>query len=163
MQITRAADYAVRVMIHLATLPSGTNTRRPDIARATEVPESFLSKVMQQLVQAGMIASQRGSGGGFRLAVSSESVSLLDVLEAIEGPTRLNACLEPGPTCTRKGWCGAHTVWAEAQAALVHVLRSVSIAKLAKKSSENLAAGSSAAGSDKKLKTLSLYGLATPQ
>ncbi len=163
MQITRAADYAVRVMIHLAALPSGTNARRPDIAKATEVPESFLSKVMQQLVQAGMIASQRGSGGGFRLAVSSEAVSLLDVLEAIEGPTRLNACLEPGPSCTRKGWCGAHSVWTEAQAALVHVLRNASIANLATRSNENLAARRSATGANDNLKTVPLYGFAIPE
>ncbi|MFB3813847.1 MAG: Rrf2 family transcriptional regulator [Terriglobales bacterium] len=137
MQITRAADYAVRVMVHLASLPPGSKARRRDIAEATDVPESFLSKVLQQLVQEGMIASQRGSGGGFRLA-ASPNVSLLDVMEAIEGPTRLNVCLEPGLSCERKSWCAAHVVWVEAQAALEHVLRSATIAMLAKQCNENL-------------------------
>lgn len=158
MQITRAADYAVRVMVHLASLPPGTTLRRPEIAEATEVPESFLSKVLQQLVQAGMISSQRGSGGGFRLVAESRNLSLLDVLEAIEGPTRLNACLEPGASCGRKGWCAAHVVWSEAQAALVHVLRSISIARLASRSSEAQAVG----GRDKardEIKTIDLYGI----
>jgi Rrf2 family protein len=159
MQITRAADYAVRVMVHLSGLPPGANVRRPEIARATDVPHSFLSKVLQQLVQAGMISSQRGSGGGFRLAKASTEMSLLDVLEAIEGPTRLNACLEPGPSCTRKGWCAAHVVWLDAQAALVHVLRSTSIARLAKQSSEALKVGGRAATHDE-LKTVDLYGIA---
>ena len=137
MQITRAADYAVRVMVHLAALPWAVSVRGPALARATDVPQSFLSKVLQQLVQAGLIYSQRGAGGGFRLAVSAGKVSLLDVVEAIEGPTRLNACLEPGPSCTRKSWCAAHGVWLEAQTALERVLRGVSIAKLASQSRRN--------------------------
>ena len=139
MQITRAADYAVRVMIHLASLPPGASVHRPDIAKATGVPQDFLSKVLQHLVQAGMVASQRGAGGGFRLAVASSNVSLLDVLEVIEGPTRLNVCLRPGPSCARKVWCAAHAVWVEAQAALERVLSSASMAKLAEQCAGNIA------------------------
>jgi len=142
MQITRAADYAVRVVIHLASLPVGVNVHRPDIAKATNVAASFLSKVLQQLVQAGMVASQRGSRGGFRLAVAIQAISVLDVVEAIEGPIRLNTCLEPGPSCDRKGWCPAHEVWIEAQGALVNVLRNASVAGLAEKAAQALSAGS---------------------
>ena len=134
MHITRAADYAVRVMVHLAGLPSGSSVARPELTRATNTPDSFLAKVLQQLVQAGMITSRRGSGGGFRLAIAPDTVSLLDVIEAIEGPTQLNACLEPGPSCERKSWCAAHVIWVEAQAALQRVLRSASIAELAERS-----------------------------
>ena len=133
MQITRATDYAVRVMVHLASLPPGVNVRRPDIAKATSVAESFLSKVLQQLVQSGMVSSRRGSGGGFRLAVASNTISVSSVIEAIEGPIRLNTCLEPGPSCARKAWCPAHEVWVEAQAALERVLRSALIADLAER------------------------------
>jgi Rrf2 family protein len=134
MNITRAADYAVRVMVHLAGLPAGSCVARPDLTQATGTPDSFLAKVLQQLVQARMITSRRGSGGGFRLAVAPESVSLLDVIEAIEGPTQLNACLEPGPSCERKSWCAAHLIWVEAQLALQGVLRSASLAELAARS-----------------------------
>jgi cytochrome b6-f complex iron-sulfur subunit len=72
MQLTRAADYAVRVMIHLATLPAGTRISRDSLAAATEVPTHFLSKVLQQLSRARLIAVQRGTSGGFSLAVSAE-------------------------------------------------------------------------------------------
>jgi Rrf2 family protein len=139
MNITRAADYAVRVMVHLAGLPAGSCVARPDLTRATATPDSFLAKVLQQLVQAGMITSRRGSGGGFRLGVSPESISLLDVIEAIEGPTQLNTCLEPGPSCERKSWCAAHAVWVEAQSALQGVLRSASLAELAARSCQAFA------------------------
>jgi Rrf2 family protein len=134
MHITRAADYAVRVMVHLAGLPAGSCVARPNLTRATDTPDSFLAKVLQQLVQAGMITSRRGSGGGFRLAVSADTVSLLDVIEAIEGPTRLNICLDSGLSCERKSWCAAHVVWVEAQSALEGVLRAASIAELAARS-----------------------------
>ncbi len=131
MQITRASDYAVRVMIHLAGMPQGSTVCQADLAAATEVSGHFLSKVLQQLVRAGLVRSQRGSRGGYALAMPAGNVSLLDVVDAMEGPVRLNQCLEEGPSCERKSWCPAHHVWAEAQAAIVTVLGGSSMATLA--------------------------------
>ncbi len=138
MQITRATDYAVRVTIHLATVPASTRVPGPVVARAIGAPESFVSKVLQQLVQARLATSQRGMRGGFQLARGAADMSLLEVVEAIEGPTQLNLCLPEGPNCSRKEWCGAHPVWAEAQAALVKVLGKTSIAQLELTSISNL-------------------------
>jgi len=132
MHITRATDYAVRVMIHLAGLPPGSSVRMSELSKATDVSGHFLSKVLQQLVRSRLIRSQRGSGGGYILAVSAASVSLLDVVQAMEGPVRLNQCLEEGPSCDRKAWCPAHHVWAEAQAAVANVLRRASLLSLAR-------------------------------
>jgi len=86
---------------------------------------------LQQLVRSRLIRSQRGTGGGYTLVVPAAAVSLLDVVEAMEGPIRLNQCLEEGPSCDRKSWCPAHQVWAEAQLAVAQVLGAASIAKLA--------------------------------
>jgi Rrf2 family protein len=140
MQITRASDYAVRVMIHLAGLPPGSRVRRSELSRATDVSGHFLSKVLQQLVRSRLLRSQRGSGGGFVLVGPASSVSLLDVVEAIEGPVRLNQCIEEGPSCERKSWCPAHQVWAEAQAAVVNVLGAASMASLALQAKSDSAA-----------------------
>jgi len=131
MQITRATDYAVRVMIHLAGLPTGSSVRQSELSQATDVSGYFLSKVLQQLVRSRLIRSQRGTGGGYTLAASAATVSLLDIVEAMEGPIRLNQCLEEGPSCDRKSWCPAHQVWAEAQMAVAQVLGAASIARLA--------------------------------
>ncbi|HYG99323.1 MAG TPA: Rrf2 family transcriptional regulator [Terriglobales bacterium] len=131
MQLTRAADYAVRVMIQLASLPPGTRVQRNQLAESTGVPESFMSKVLQALVRARLISSRRGLDGGFELMVSSDQVSLLDVVEAIEGPVQLNFCLGSGEGCERQRTCAAHFVWAEAQAAMVSVLKKATIQKLA--------------------------------
>ncbi len=133
MQLTRAADYAVRVMIHLAGLPPAARVQRAALAEATAVPESFMSKVLQALVRARLVASRRGVDGGFELTCPPDQVSLLDVVEAIEGPIQLNFCLMPGEPCERHTCCPAHSVWAEAQAAMTAVLKKASLADLAKR------------------------------
>jgi Rrf2 family protein len=122
MQLTRAADYAVRVMIHLASLPSGTRLPLNMLAQAVNVPESFLSKVLQSLTRAGLVASRRGTDGGFTLAAGTNTASMLDVIQAIDGPIQLNVCLAHDGSCARSGNCPAHPVWLRAQEALVKVL-----------------------------------------
>jgi Rrf2 family protein len=133
MQLTRAADYAVRVMIHLAGLPPGSRASRSDLATAAECPDQFLSKVLQQLTRARLVVSHRGTAGGFELPQAGTAATVLDVVEAIEGPIRLNLCLVSDRSCSRQGWCPAHAVWAEAQDAMAAVLEKASIADLARR------------------------------
>lgn len=133
MQLTRAADYAVRVMIHLAVLPPGTRASRGELARAAECPEQFLSKVLQSLTRAGLVISHRGNTGGFELPEAHRGATMLNVVQAIEGPVRLNLCLASDHTCSRQEWCPAHDVWAEAQKAMLGVLQGISIDNLAAK------------------------------
>jgi Rrf2 family protein len=138
MQITRASDYAVRVMVHLATLPEGKKAQLNTLAEMTEVRGTFLSKILQRLVHQGFVSSYRGTGGGFCLKVPAEQVTLLQVIESMEGSMQLNVCLKEGPSCARKSWCGVHPVWREAQSALTNVLGAMSVAELAKTSTANL-------------------------
>lgn len=133
MQLTRAADYAVRVMIHLAGMPSGTRASRAELAEAAECPEQFLSKVLQGLTRAGLVTSHRGNTGGFELPDIRRTSTLLDVVEAIEGPMRLNICLNSDQSCSRQGWCPAHLVWADAQRAMLDVLKRATIDDLARR------------------------------
>lgn len=137
MQITRAADYAVRVAIHLATLPPGVKAQRAELSKFTDAPSSFLSKVLQRLVQSGLVSSSRGATGGFELAWGREDLTVLHLVEAIEGRTQLNLCLSDGPSCKRKTWCPGHPVWREAQNALLQVLGGALIINLAKEAVAN--------------------------
>jgi Rrf2 family protein len=130
MQLTRAADYAVRVMVHLASQPEGCVVSKAVLARSAEAPESFLAKILQSLSRAGLIQTRRGVEGGFVLLPRGAQASLLDVVEAINGPVALNVCLAQQSGCSRSTHCAAHTVWVEAQAAMVAVLRSARIADL---------------------------------
>jgi len=131
MQITRAADYAVRVMVHLAGGTLAQKHPLSELAAATSVQESFLSKILQRLVHQGLLVSHRGSGGGFVLNRAPDQISLLDVVEAIEGPTQLNQCVGESGSCKRKPSCGISPTWERAQASLTQVLAGISIAQLA--------------------------------
>jgi Rrf2 family protein len=131
MQLTRAADYAVRVMIHLAGLPPGTRASRSDLAIEAGCPEQFLSKVLQNLTRAGLVMSHRGNTGGFELQGPHRAASILEVVEAVEGPIHLNLCLTSDHGCPRQASCPAHPVWADAQSALVAVLQAATIDQLA--------------------------------
>ncbi len=130
MQLTRAADYAVRVMIHLASLPPGTRLPLNTLAAAVNVPESFLSKVLQSLTRAGLVASRRGTDGGFTLATGTNGTSMLDVIQAIDGPIQLNVCLAHDGSCDRSGTCPAHPVWVRAQEALIKVLSEAKLGEM---------------------------------
>lgn len=141
MQITRATDYAVRVMVHLAVLPEGHKAQLSALAEVSGVRENFLSKILQRLVHQGLVSSHRGTGGGFCLSMAPQQIALLQVIEAMEGPTQLNVCLGEGPSCERRVWCGVHPVWKKAQGALVQILGSISIAQLAEETASNLRKG----------------------
>lgn len=131
MQLTRAADYGVRVMIHLAMPRSAERVSLPELAAATDAPESFLSKVLQALGRAGMIASRRGQAGGFQISPRGRAASMLEVVEAVDGPIFLNVCLISGKACHRRAKCPAHPVWAQAQMAMLAVLSAAIIADMA--------------------------------
>ena len=131
MQLTRAADYAVRVMIHLAGLPPGSRPSRTELAIHAECPEQFLSKVLQRLTRAGLIVSHRGNTGGFELPAQHRDTSLLRIVEAIEGPIALNLCQDSRALCGRATWCPAHLVWEEAQRRMTEVLARASVSDLA--------------------------------
>jgi len=133
MQITRAADYAVRVMVHLASLPLGTRVQKSALVELSEAPESFLSKVLQRMVAQGLITSWRGGGGGFELAQPANQISVLRVVEAIDGPIHLNLCVPGASGCDRSLACAVHPVWVDARNALTKVLGRATIDRLARK------------------------------
>jgi Rrf2 family protein len=134
MQLTRAADYGVRVMIHMAGLPRDARTSLTALVDASSAPDSFLSKVLQALARGKLISSRRGPAGGFQITPRGRRSSMRGVIEAIDGPLNLNVCLAEGKACPRKSWCPAHPVWVEAQNALLDVLNTALIADLAEHS-----------------------------
>jgi len=131
MQLTREADYGVRVMIALATARGGRRSVLYELAKDTGSPESFLSKVLQKLVRVGLVASLRGPAGGFEISKLGLRASMRTVIEAIDGPMLLNTCLADVEICARSLRCPAHPVWAEAQKAILQVLDSAKIVDLA--------------------------------
>lgn len=88
--LSQTVEYALRAAVWLATHEAGQATQQ--IAEATQVPPSYLSKVLQSLRRAGLVHGQRGSGGGFTLARRADLITVLDVVEAVEPIRRIKTC-----------------------------------------------------------------------
>ena len=130
MQITRQADYALRAMLFLSRLDAGQRAATSQIAEDQEIPPSFLAKIISQLSIAGLIHTSRGARGGVSLARKVEDISLLDIVEAIDGPITLNECTKNPDACSFGESCPIHDVWCETQTELVEKLRSATFDKL---------------------------------
>ena len=99
MKLTRGADYALRIMIYMAGLPEGRRVGRAAIAAVTDVPEAYLAKILQHLVKARLIRSRPGVRGGFELSRSPSTLSMLEVIEAVDGPAAMTMCLADENSC----------------------------------------------------------------
>lgn len=138
MQITRQADYALRAMLYLARLDHNQRAATSQIAEEMEIPPSFLAKIISQLSIAGLIHTSRGARGGVSLATTPENVSLLDVVEAIDGPITLNECTRDPSVCSFGETCPIHDIWCETQAELVRRLREATFDKLLQMEQEKM-------------------------
>jgi len=130
MEISRRTDYGVRVIIDLAALPTNGRASTQEIADRQNIPAPFLAKIISQLSISGLVDTFRGSSGGVRLARPASEISLLEVIEALEGPVRLNRCLIEPSACPRDEDCPVHPIWAQAQADLTALLGGTTFDKL---------------------------------
>jgi len=132
MQITRQADYALRAMLYLARTDPNQRSSTSQIANVQQIPPSFLAKIISQLSIAGLIHTSRGARGGVTLARPTEEISLLDVVEAIDGPILLNECTHSKDGCPFGEECPIQPIWCNAQEELVNKLKSTKFADLIK-------------------------------
>ncbi len=129
MQITRQADYAVRAVYYLAKLGQSERAATSRIAKEQHIPPSFLAKIISQLSIAGLLHTSRGARGGVSLARPPEEINLLEVVEAIDGPIRLNECVGDDGLCTFDDNCPMRPIWCDAQQELVQRLRNTTFAQ----------------------------------
>ncbi|HTY01358.1 MAG TPA: Rrf2 family transcriptional regulator [Bacteroidota bacterium] len=139
MQLTMTGEYAIRTMVHLSRLEPGTIAQISDISKKWQIPEKFLRKIVARLCRAGLIRSHRGVHGGLSLARPPEQITLLQVVEQIEGPMALNRCLVDPDFCPRVTVCSVHDVWDETQGKLREFLSSRTFAELSRQKSEPFA------------------------
>lgn len=131
MQITKQADYAVRAVLELARLPKDQRLTAEEIAERWDIPGAFLSKTLGLLSDAGIVATQRGVKGGVRLNRPAGRISLLEVIEAVDGPISLNFCALDPEACKWSAECPAHPLWCSLLDQVRVRLASVSIRELA--------------------------------
>lgn len=123
MQITRQADYAVRAVLYLSRLGTSQRAATSEVAEEQHIPPSFLAKIISQLSIAGLLHTSRGARGGVTLAREPKEITLLEVVEAIDGPIQLNECVGENATCIFDNDCPLRSVWCDAQDELVTRLR----------------------------------------
>lgn len=112
LQLTREADYAV-----LCVLEVSRNGRMSaaEVARRQNISAAFLGKIVGSLARAGILTTRRGVGGGIALARTPDALTLLEVVEAVQGPLAINQCLTHPGSCDRVSDCYVAPIWHKAQ------------------------------------------------
>jgi Rrf2 family iron-sulfur cluster assembly transcriptional regulator len=132
IELTKRGDYAVRAMVALAVASTDTPLSVRHIAGEMAIPVRFLPQVMADLVRADLVSSTTGRAGGYRLSRPASAISLLDVVEAVEGDSRRGTCILRGGPCGRDGRCGVHDPFVEAQEAMIARLSAADLASIAR-------------------------------
>ena len=139
MRLTRASDYAVRVLVHLTSHAESARATREEIMANTGVPAAFLNKIIQKLVHSGLVVARPGVNGGCSLAVPPQSISALRVIEAIDGPVRLSECLGEPSVCERSGTCAFRSLLFRLERQIIHILSGSAITDLAHRDGAGIA------------------------
>lgn len=130
LDLTRRADYAVRAVLALGRTTDDGRLSVRRVATEQRIPTQFLPLIMRDLVRAGLVEGTTGRAGGYRLARAPAEVSLLDIVEAVEGDSRRRTCVLRGGPCANSAVCDVHAAFADAQQALLERLARVSVADL---------------------------------
>lgn len=128
LEITRKADLATRALVALAR--SGRRLKAAQLATSLETTTGFVPQVLQPLVARGWVDSEPGRTGGYAAAVALDAVSVLDVIEAVEGPTASGRCVLVDRACGDGGRCALHEPWARARTELLAELGRTTLAEL---------------------------------
>ena len=127
IKITRETDYAIVLMTSLSNTPAASATV---LAKQCRLPSPMAGKILKMLSQAGLLRSQRGARGGYRLARPAGQISVADVIEAIEGPIALTECsasADADSGCAYQSHCGVSSHWGRINLAVREALQAVSL------------------------------------
>ena len=128
MKITAKSRYALRILLDLAASGKDGPRTIKEIAASQGISEKFISRIAVPLRRAGLVSTERGVRGGLRLARFPAKITLLDVVEATDGPLSLVHCLARPGVCKRQGRCAAEKAWAGVNDALSAALRRTTLA-----------------------------------
>ncbi len=132
MQVTREGDYGIRSVLYLARQPFKKVSYVNEISEEYKIPRSFLAKILQKLVKGKIVRSYRGVKGGFSLAKPARDITVLEVLEAIEGKLTMNLCLGDKKKCSFSRHCPSHVLWLNVQSKVVDALKKANFEELAR-------------------------------
>lgn len=132
LKISAKARYALRTLIDIASHASDDSVPRTGaaIAKDQNLSEKFLSRIMIPLRQQALIRSVRGNVGGFRLAKSADDITLLDIVETMQGPLAIIDCLAPNSACTKIPTCLARRVWDDVNTSFRNSLQKITLTSI---------------------------------
>lgn len=130
MILPQTAEYALRAMAQLATLPLGQPVRAADLSKLTHIPEPYLAKVLQKLAARGLLSSEKGHHGGFKLALPKERIRFLDILAAVDHDLEPDRCAFGWKKCNAKNPCLLHPTFAPLKNAYAQWAASTTLADL---------------------------------
>lgn len=130
MLLSTKGDYGVRALIDLAKHAGEGPVQRAEIARRRQIPESYLDHLLAQLRRDGYLRSTRGPGGGHELAKRSDEITLLEVLESLEGSLAPIECVNEEPGSAAGALCGQQWVWQDIYTLMLERLGGTTIADL---------------------------------
>ena len=128
----RRGDYSVRAVLHLARHAGDGRQKAREIAAEMDIPDRFLTQILANLVREQLLTAVAGPDGGYELARDPEEITLLEVVEAAEGPIRLDTCVLRGGACDWTEACPLHETWSRAQSAMTQELAAASFGDLAR-------------------------------
>ena len=141
LELSRKSDYALRAVIYLAGLSPERYGRVGEIAKARSIPQAFLAQILPLLANRGVVRSQQGAHGGYTLARPPSEITFLEIIEAVEGPLRLNKCTgEQHDDCMLQETCEMHSVWSAAQKLTAEFLGNVTMADMLQAPHHNVTA-----------------------
>jgi Rrf2 family protein len=139
--LSKTGLHVVRATVALARQPHGAYAGAARIAQEIGAPQNYLSKLLKSLAQEGLVESQKGLGGGFRLARAAEDISLFDVVEPIEHISRWSGCILGRPECSEVDPCAIHNRWKKVREAYLQMLQRTTLADLVAKGEPAVALG----------------------
>ena len=135
--ISKTEEYALRAAVHLAQRYEEGPCRAQDIAGGSHIPANYLSKILHRLAHAGIVTSERGRYGGFRLARRPSELTLADVMEPFGSLSERGRCLLGRPECSDLNPCGAHWRWKRVKAATLAFFRETTLADVVRPGAED--------------------------
>ena len=132
--ITKTGRHALTALALLAELSRDAFAGAADVAGQIGAPPNYLGKLLKTLAARGLLESQKGKGGGFRLARSAADISLYDVVEPIEHVSRWNGCFLGRGRCSEESPCAVHQRWGKVRDDYLHFLQHTTVADLARRS-----------------------------
>jgi Rrf2 family protein len=128
--LSKTGLHAVRAVVALARLPAESYAGAARIAQEIGAPQNYLGKLLKALAAEGVVESQKGLGGGFRLARGAREISLFDVIEPIEHISRWSGCILGRSECSENDPCAIHDRWKAVRDAYLRMLHRTTIAEL---------------------------------